>query len=251
MINAPLLVTSAVHAVAPNTQMRNTDERIFWTIHYIDKWIENNPNIQIVLCDGSNFDFSSLLQHQKYRNIEILFFSNNSYEVSKKGKGYGEGEIISFALDNSKILNESEYFMRSTAKYYVENYQNFLNENDFNLKIYPVFGSFSNLVKFRIQSVDLRFFIVKKSFYIKEMLNIHENTNELDANRTSLEGVYGKFARDYENLIDFISEPFRVSYFSGSLNEKIIANDNKFLNLLRFLIRFFLFRVNFFRKCFK
>ena len=61
-----------------------------------------NTDLPIVFADNSGTDMS-LLGIQDNQRVELLSFSGNSNKT--RGKGYGEAEILSYALTNSHLIN--------------------------------------------------------------------------------------------------------------------------------------------------
>src|SRR5271169_3656162 len=95
----PVLLTSCVNVADHSVSVKDENSRIRLTIESIEKWLAISPYLRLVICDGSNFDFSRILQEKfPEANIECLFFENNKELVVLYGKGYGEGEIVEYAL---------------------------------------------------------------------------------------------------------------------------------------------------------
>lgn len=106
-----------------SVSLRDPDKRIRYTLDSIREWLKKSENIKIVICDGSGFDFDPLIKKIFPKaSIECLFFLNEVDKIKKFGKGYGEGEIISYALKHSKFIIESQWFAKCTAKLWVKNF---------------------------------------------------------------------------------------------------------------------------------
>jgi hypothetical protein len=172
----PILLTSCVIVSDHTVSLKDENSRISLTIESIEKWLAISSDLRLVICDGSNFDFSKIvLEKFPKANIECLFFENNKEFVGLYGKGYGEGEIVKFALLNSHILKESEYFAKCTSKLWVENFFECLKgwNGTFLCK-----GYFSNVYSFRktrFLYVDTRFYLVNKSFYLENLVYLYLN----------------------------------------------------------------------------
>lgn len=175
----PLLLTSSVVVSAPLTKLIDTEERIRLTIASIGEWLRLSPEINIVLCDGSGFDFSHIIkEYYPAAHIESLFFENNAKLVSIYGKGFGEGEIIKYALENSEILKCSAAFSKCTSKLWVNNYFKYIEDWD---GLFLCDCNFSNLKKFnsiKLKSVDTRFYVVKKEFYLDNLLYAYKDVRD-------------------------------------------------------------------------
>ena len=125
----PILLTSSVKVMDSSVKLNNPNLRTQYTIESISEWINIDPNIPIVICDGSGFDFTDTVKSRfPLANIECIFFDNDAKQVKKHGKGYGEGEIIRYAIKHSKLMNDSEAFIKCTAKLWVANFDQCLSQ---------------------------------------------------------------------------------------------------------------------------
>lgn len=172
----PILLTSCVIVSDHSVSLKDENSRIRLTIESIEKWLAISSDLRLVICDGSNFDFSKIvLEKFPKAKIECLFFENNKELVGLYGKGYGEGEIVKYALQNSVYLKESDFFAKCTAKLWVENFFECLKcwNGTFLCK-----GYFSNVFSFKktqFSYVDTRFYLVNKSFYLKNLVSAYLN----------------------------------------------------------------------------
>lgn len=170
----PILLTSSVIAMDPSVKLKDEKLRIFHTLESIGRWLGLYPQAQLVLCDGSNFDFSELVKEKFPRaSIECLFFMNDQRLILLHGKGYGEGEIIRYALDHSRFLGQSSWFAKCTAKLWVDNF--FECSKAWNGK-FLCQAFFSDVFSFKethLQYVDTRFYLASKIFYTENLLNAH------------------------------------------------------------------------------
>lgn len=172
----PILLTSCVIVSDHSVSLKDENSRIRLTIESIEKWLAISSDLRLVICDGSNFDFSKIILEKFAKaKIECLFFENNKELVGLYGKGYGEGEIVKYALLNSVYLKESDFFAKCTAKLWVENFFECLEywNGSFLCK-----GYFSNVFSFKktqFSYVDTRFYLVNKSFYLKNLVSAYLN----------------------------------------------------------------------------
>ncbi|MFZ4801565.1 MAG: hypothetical protein ACOYLR_06200, partial [Chlorobium sp.] len=139
-------------------------------------------DINIVLCDGSNFDFSLIVKNQfPNANIECLYFNNSSSLVSLYGKGYGEGEIVKYALDNSIILNKYNSFSKCTSKLWLVNYFEYVKAWSGHLFLCDCcIASYRKIFNIKPAFVDTRFYITNKSFYQKHLSLAYLNVRDAD-----------------------------------------------------------------------
>ncbi|HGC5044181.1 TPA: hypothetical protein ACIYP2_005853, partial [Escherichia coli] len=121
----PVLVTSCISPNAPLTNLSDENSRLLHTLKAIRELSKNADSI--VICDGSDYDLTKDIHNDKQilnkDSIEIIHFKNDTESVKSYGKGYGEGEIIEYALMNSRYLSNAESFAKITSKLYVDNYK--------------------------------------------------------------------------------------------------------------------------------
>jgi len=181
IIYPPLLLTSCVITSAPFTRLTDTNKRIELTIHSIKEWIRIQPEIKIVICDGSDYDFSHITNKLfPASNIECLYFQNDIDSVILYGKGYGEGEIINYAVKNSQLIKDADFFTKCTAKLWVNNYNNCLNSWNGTFKCDCNCTNIKSINNIEIGYIDTRFYLVSKSFYNKYLATTHLNVNDLN-----------------------------------------------------------------------
>lgn len=80
---------------------------------------------KIIFCDNSNYNIDADGRFMKYAKenhveLKILFFTANIEECLKRGKGYGEGEILQYAIDKGGVCGE-DYFVKVTGRLIVTN----------------------------------------------------------------------------------------------------------------------------------
>lgn len=178
----PLLITSCIQPSAPLTALSDPSERLKYTIKAIKIWLNQYHDIQLVICDGSGFNFAPILQGEfPKNNVECLFFENNKVAVSKYGKGYGEGEIVNYALEHSQILKSSNYFAKITSKLWVKNIDEYLQSWDGRFLASLQFQLSEDRNSVTLETVDTRFYVAEKSFYLEYLADAHLNVRDLEA----------------------------------------------------------------------
>jgi hypothetical protein len=170
----PILLTSSVIAMDQSVNLKDEKLRIFHTLESIGKWLEICPKAKFVLCDGSGFDFSEVV-YDKFPQamIECLFFNNDPNLIRLHGKGYGEGEIIRYAIEHSSIISDSTWFAKCTAKLWVDNFLDCIQSWNGKFLCQAFFSNVFTFKKMQLQYVDTRFYLVNKNFYIESLLNAH------------------------------------------------------------------------------
>jgi hypothetical protein len=172
----PVLLTSCIYVADHSVQLKEPTDRIKHTVESIEEWLRIAPDAHLVICDSSGFDFTQLV-HEKFPQaaIECLHFVADRNLVQFHGKGYGEGEIIKFAVQNSMFIKQADYFAKCTAKLWVENFHQCLKEWN---GVFLCKATFSNVFSFRktcFDHVDTRFYLVSKDFYWKHLSTAHLN----------------------------------------------------------------------------
>jgi len=205
----PILITSALKPSAKYTALQDFELRLDATIKALNSFIAIGVK-HIVICDGSGVNLGPFLMKRVPENdatIEILYFTNDVDKVWLQGKGYGEGEIIDFALENSLLLKRFDYFAKCTGKLWVANYRRIVK--NFN----GVFVS-NYIGRFSPSSLDTRFYIVEKNFYLSYLRDAFKETD--DDNGNYLECVF--FQRITKSgFKHWISTPYiRIFGLSGS-----------------------------------
>jgi hypothetical protein len=175
----PVLLTSSVIAHDRGVALKDTDERIRLALESIEQWLKIDPTLCLVLCDGSSYDFSTIVTERfPSSNIECLYFENDQELVKKYGRGFGEGEIVRYAVENSKSITVSGCFTKCTSKLWVENYKECLEEWNGNLLLKGVFENVFSIIKeTKLSYIDTRFYITSTEFYKKFFQNAHNQVN--------------------------------------------------------------------------
>ena len=88
--------------------------------------IESEPEAEIVFAENSGFGTEAFedivaLSGKHGIKLEVLSFKGDAAAVERHGKGYGEGEILKFVLDNSRIAAGEDYLVKITGRLVVDN----------------------------------------------------------------------------------------------------------------------------------
>lgn len=98
----------------------------------LQSWLTSRVSTDIVFCENSAFDLSELSwicsrATEFTGRIEMLSFSDSDYD-SARGKGFGELNIISWALKNSALLRSANRVLKVTGRIYVRNVNRLIGE---------------------------------------------------------------------------------------------------------------------------
>lgn len=173
-LDFPLLICSSVAVNAAKTKLIDPARRIDLVVKGVNEWLTIKPNLPIVICDGSDFDFDPVLQKHGLdsdSNIELIRFVNDTRRVSECGKGFGEGQIVDRALNNSALISQAGGFIKCTSRLWVENFHSCMRF--FNGK-----AGFDYQGRHQPTLIDTRFYAVRVSFYDRYLRDAHEEVDE-------------------------------------------------------------------------
>ena len=177
----PILLTSSVYAMDFTVVLRDPEERKLHTLNSINHWLNIHPDIQLVICDGSGYDFTeNISKLYPKRSVECLNFINDKRKIEAYGKGYGESNIINYALDHSTILKKEDWFCKCTGKLWVDNFIECVGRWNGHFLCQAYFsGVFEVHKSVQFFNVDTRFYISSKKVYQRYFRYIHllENNN--------------------------------------------------------------------------
>ncbi|MBT0571780.1 hypothetical protein KIK84_15795 [Curvibacter sp. CHRR-16] len=172
----PVLLTSSVVAHDTEVRLLDTQERIRLALESVGKWLEMNPQQPLVLCDGSNYDFTADVKSLfPDACIECLHFENNQSLVRLHGRGYGEGEIVSFAIKNSKMIADAACFAKCSSKLWVENFTTCVEGWHGPILLQGIFlNALTPWRKTILSYVDTRFYITELKYYTSLFKDAHK-----------------------------------------------------------------------------
>ena len=123
-----LLITSTLQpsGKVPFLHLRDPNERLFQTLCGLIAWIEETPLKHFVLCDNSKSSglLTDMVAHARTlgKELELIDFSGDAGMAIAKGKGYGEGEIVAYALAHSAMLQNCKSFYKITGRTFIKNF---------------------------------------------------------------------------------------------------------------------------------
>lgn len=173
----PILLTSSVTAFDKGVRLQDSGQRTAYALESIQRWRQLAPENPLVLCDGSDFDFSPIVKTLDNNNsIECLRFQNNIARVQSQGRGYGEGEIVRFAVKNSSFINARGYFAKCTSKLWIDNFAQCVSKWNNAMLVKGVFSNaFSPILPTQFSYIDTRFYVTEVGNYTSHFLLAHES----------------------------------------------------------------------------
>lgn len=202
----------------PFTQLIDANEREKQYINAILYYLDNT-DCEIVFCENSNTDITPFLNINTAQNrLEVLTFSGN--QNKQRGKGYGEAEIIEYALLNSSYIQNNCIIIKITGRLIVNNICQIIKsitcKHDF------VTCLFHSDLKF----ADSRIFCATTTFF-REFLNNKELIN--DYKNAFFEHVLASTVLASSiHFMPYIEEPL-ITGISGSTGKQypLMATDSR------------------------
>jgi hypothetical protein len=208
-----LLVTSAIHVNAGYTKIVNPEQRIQRVVESVEKFLREYPHLPVLICDGSGFDFTPIFV--KYPQVTCICFFTNSAEVFKRGKGYGEGEIINYALRRYFQSNPVDLIFKITGGIYVQNLSSIFNGNlDFQCSFKSNFDRKKR--QLRVHRIDTRLFVFRPDFFDANLSKVHLGVDEIGG--VYIEDLYYDAIKSLGINLSrfFLAKPPKLIGYSGS-----------------------------------
>lgn len=160
---------------------------------------------------GYKYDYSGLQEQatQNGKKLEIISFRGDYSNIQQKGKGFGEGESIKYALNNSNILKKCDQFFKLTGRLIVKNMDEIVEStrSSSSFIYHP-----KTIYRIPKDHIETYFYKVDKNVYIEYLIDAHQDIDESDFRY--LEHVF------YEKLSLFALRSFKIvpliSGFSGT-----------------------------------
>ncbi|MDF1549852.1 MAG: hypothetical protein P1P88_18640 [Bacteroidales bacterium] len=119
-----LLLTASISPPQQSFLLRsNHVDRLEDYISALAFW--SRMSLPIVFVDNSNFPLNSI-EKERFNNNQIEFLQISNNDVIR-GKGYGEVNIIDWALKKSEIIHNSDMVFKVTGRFKVLNFDRIYN----------------------------------------------------------------------------------------------------------------------------
>lgn len=167
-----LLITACIDAgTTPYVTLRDPIKRLEQYIDAATQWVTKSDIENIVFCDNSNFQFDKSrlldLAQEHGKTIEIISFKGNKLSAVK-GKGYGEGEIIAHAVNNSRLFSRNDTFFKITGRLFVNNFNSIRKAHS---RMPNVFNKLS--IELGEEQAETRFYKSSVSFYSDHLMDAY------------------------------------------------------------------------------
>jgi len=214
-IPVTLLITTANNPPAglPFLSMTNTISRRIAAKAALYFWASYGV-ANIVLADATGSDLLSDTEVDELQTlgarIEQIHYQQDSVMISKRGKGYAEGKLVEFAVQNSRLIAQSGSFFKITGKTYVRNFVDLyklINE----CKVSTMVWKYTEDGDFAKPWADCRFYYTNKEFALENLVPAY-----LEADDTFAACEYFIFLYLEQNLSKGKAPRPLVTGFSGN-----------------------------------
>lgn len=175
-----LIVTSCIYPFSTFVKLNDPEERESLHVEALKRWINESTFESIIICDNSNYVYSNELVELallKGKKLEVLTFKGDHINGFKYGKGFGEGEIMKFIIENSNLIKYHDSFFKVTGKLFVKNYYSINNVRNFDFIFSSPLIFFNS--KQNVELVFTNFYYAKiesfKQYLIDSYLNVRDN----------------------------------------------------------------------------
>ena len=193
------------------------------------KWCKNELVDKIIFIENSGYNLNFFNEESKnFPNKKIEIISSNLNNTFKKslGKGYGEYLCLKEVFENSNTVNNTDYYLKVTGRYYIKNFNKIFD--DFRKKKSDIYVCIKNNLTY----VDSHVFGGSKFFFLKYVIPMTSKIN--DTNGIFMEHCVAKATllgiNDQLKFNHFSTYP-DVSGIIGTNNKKIKTNIIKKMKL--------------------
>lgn len=177
-----ILITSAISPPSNTPTLRMTDSnmRSITTRAAVFFWVGQGLQ-RIVICDATGTSVLSPDELATIRklgvSIEQLAYQQDDVLLAQRGKGFAEGQLIKFAVENSQLLGRSDAFFKCTGKVFCRNFAaiwDLIARNN----IASLYWKLSEGPPLDRNLVDARFFYTSRSDFHRLLLPAYEQSTE-------------------------------------------------------------------------
>jgi len=136
---------------------------------------------QIVLADATATSLLSEYEVEEIEKagtrIEQINYKQVHGDIIERGKGYGEGKLIEYAINNSELIAREEYFFKCTGKLYVRNYLNIaqgIKDNNVSSLFWRLMGDGTIMQPL----ADCRFYYTSKTFAVTHLIPAYVRSHD-------------------------------------------------------------------------
>ena len=179
-IDFSLILTATINPGGmPDLVRKDVEVRLNDYKKSFEFWIKKPSIKKLIFIENSNYDLTFFHDlAKKYQNkdkeIEILSNDLNSKFDKNLGKGYGQYLCLKEVFKISTIAKKTDYFIEVTGRHCVINFENILNDIDFNKT--DIYINLSNNLKFS----DANIYAGSKNFFLNYIIPETSKTNDIE-----------------------------------------------------------------------
>lgn len=194
--------------------LRDPEKRLKQYIDSILFFIESGAFSGIIFCENSNYGLEPFedVENRAKKNkvaLEILSFQGNTEKAAAYGKGYGEGEIMNYIFDSSKLIKETSYFVKITGRLRIDNMKDITMRMD-TRKTY-----FNIPNRTRRDFYDTRVYAMPVEQFQTKFRNQYDNVRDNEG--VFLETVYTRILQEEKIRVTNFPRYPRIVGISGSM----------------------------------
>ncbi|WP_033151993.1 hypothetical protein [Pseudobutyrivibrio ruminis] len=160
---------------------------------------------KILFCENSGEpcpDEVKALAKKKDIDFEWLTFIGDIGGTVDIGKSFGEAELMDFAMNNSRLLEENDYFIKTTGRLIIRNINQVVSLVSSKRNYFVTFG------KDVLEKVDTRFFALNVETFKKYFSRPYNKKINIKSN--SIESMYPEIIRN--ESIPVVSLPIQICF---------------------------------------
>lgn len=197
-----------------NLVLRDHSERLRQYRQALERLITAKPDAAVVFCENSGFGTEAFAEVQALAErtgvrFEALSFAGDTEAAARHGKGYGEGEILSYVMENSALAAGEEYFVKLTGRLTVDNLPDLVKR----LKTDTVYFNIPNI--HRREFYDTRLYAMPTAVFREHFREAYRQVREQEGR--ILETVYTEVIRSSQLRIRNFPRYPRIVGTSGSV----------------------------------
>lgn len=221
-------------------QLKDSDIRRQQYLEALRFYIEKTNIKKIVFCDNSNAEEIKEIVELALKNkkdFEWIAFQGDVQKTIENGKGYGEGEILKYACENSKLIQTCKYLSKVTGRLKITNLNSILRMTKDNKNYFNIYINRTNRYY-----ADTRFFIIKIEDFHKYLLYEYEKVN--DRQGETLEVCFA--LKIIDSMIPYKRFPTYIGYegISGSTGLRYTLSTQEKMQIFVMMLKQSLFSIN-------
>ncbi|MCL1925806.1 MAG: hypothetical protein FWF95_01540 [Syntrophorhabdaceae bacterium] len=179
-----VLITTANNPPSgvPFLEMVNPNIRMIAAKAALYFWVTQGIE-QIVLADATATNLLSEYEvaeiDKLHTRIEQISYKQAGEEIIERGKGYGEGKLIEYAINNSELLAHEESFFKCTGKVYVRNFPDIaeiIKANSISSLFWRYMGDGTEVKHW----ADCRFYYTSKNFAENHLIPAYLESHDIN-----------------------------------------------------------------------